>query len=72
ASCVVCGDRASGMHYGVASCNGCKTFFRRAVITRRQYTCLKNGQQQITLIYPVGRCGCRACRMRKCIESGMN
>ena len=38
-SCAICGDRATGKHYGAASCDGCKGFFRRSVRKKQKYTC---------------------------------
>lgn len=29
--CAVCHDYASGYHYGVWSCEGCKAFFKRSI-----------------------------------------
>ncbi|VDK54246.1 unnamed protein product [Anisakis simplex] len=68
-ACVVCGDRSTGYHYEVSSCNGCKTFFRRTIVSRRTYKCHKNGN---CVFNKDIRCACRACRFAKCIAVGMN
>ncbi|KAK6034148.1 zinc finger, C4 type [Cooperia oncophora] len=41
--CAVCSDLATGYHYGVASCNGCKTFFRRTIVSEQTFICQYNG-----------------------------
>uniref|UniRef100_A0A8R1HVZ4 Nuclear receptor domain-containing protein n=1 Tax=Caenorhabditis japonica TaxID=281687 RepID=A0A8R1HVZ4_CAEJA len=67
--CSVCGDRPTGYHYDVLSCNGCKTFFRRTIINKRNFVCTKGGNCQFTKDF---RCACRACRFEKCVRVGMN
>ena len=37
--CAICGDRASGRHYGLYSCEGCKGFFKRTVRKDLSYAC---------------------------------
>ncbi|EPB79710.1 zinc finger, C4 type [Ancylostoma ceylanicum] len=67
--CAVCGDDSTGYHYEVPSCNGCKTFFRRTVVSKRRFKCHKSGN---CLFNKEHRCACRSCRFRKCLEVGMN
>ncbi|VDP01691.1 unnamed protein product [Heligmosomoides polygyrus] len=67
--CKVCGDKASGYHYGVTSCEGCKGFFRRSIQKRMEYRCLRDGACPI---YKQNRNRCQACRFKKCIAVGMS
>ncbi|KAI1699594.1 zinc finger, c4 type (two domains) domain-containing protein [Ditylenchus destructor] len=66
--CVVCGHPTKFCHYGVPSCNGCKSFFRRSLLESRTYACKLNGMCRI--IFGINRC--RACRFDRCILVGMN
>ncbi|PAA66873.1 hypothetical protein BOX15_Mlig005976g2 [Macrostomum lignano] len=69
ATCKVCGDKASGYHYGVVSCEGCKGFFRRSIQKQIQYRCLRDGACQVARI---NRNRCQHCRFRKCLAAGMS
>ncbi|GMT35823.1 hypothetical protein PFISCL1PPCAC_27120, partial [Pristionchus fissidentatus] len=49
--------------------NGCKTFFRRALVNKQTFTCQFNGECQVGKNV---RCVCRSCRLKKCFEAGMD
>ncbi|XP_048848562.1 nuclear receptor subfamily 1 group D member 2b [Brienomyrus brachyistius] len=68
--CKVCGDVASGFHYGVHACEGCKGFFRRSIQQNIQYKkCLKN---ESCPIMRINRNRCQQCRFKKCLLVGMS
>uniref|UniRef100_A0A672KR80 Estrogen-related receptor gamma-like n=1 Tax=Sinocyclocheilus grahami TaxID=75366 RepID=A0A672KR80_SINGR len=66
--CLVCGDFASGYHYGVASCEACKAFFKRTIQGNIEYSCPVLNDCEIT---KRRRKSCQACRFQKCLRAGM-
>ncbi|XP_041983459.1 nuclear receptor subfamily 2 group C member 2-like isoform X2 [Aricia agestis] len=66
--CIVCGDRASGRHYGAISCEGCKGFFKRSIRKKLGYQCRGSMNCEVTKNH---RNRCQYCRLQKCLASGM-
>ncbi|XP_071518557.1 hormone receptor 4-like isoform X5 [Panulirus ornatus] len=66
--CMICEDRATGLHYGIITCEGCKGFFKRTVQNKRVYTCVADGDCEIT---KAQRNRCQYCRFQKCLRQGM-
>ncbi|KAK3907308.1 Protein tailless [Frankliniella fusca] len=69
--CKVCRDHSSGKHYGIFACDGCAGFFKRSIRRNRQYVC-KAKSEGSCVVDKTHRNQCRACRLRKCVEAGMN
>uniref|UniRef100_A0AAR2JB28 Retinoic acid receptor RXR n=1 Tax=Pygocentrus nattereri TaxID=42514 RepID=A0AAR2JB28_PYGNA len=66
--CAICGDRSSGKHYGVYSCEGCKGFFKRTVRKDLSYVCRDSKE---CLVDKRQRNRCQYCRYQKCLAMGM-
>lgn len=66
--CPICGDKISGFHYGIFSCESCKGFFKRTVQNRKNYVCLRGAACPVTV---ATRKKCPACRFDKCLQCGM-
>ena len=64
----MCGDRASGRHYGVVSCEGCKGFFKRSMRKDQGYKCRLSKDCDVNKNY---RNRCQYCRLQKCLAMGM-
>lgn len=69
--CKVCRDHSSGKHYGIYACDGCAGFFKRSIRRNRQYVCKAKTDGYCT-IDKTHRNQCRACRLKKCFDVGMN
>ncbi|VDO47910.1 unnamed protein product [Haemonchus placei] len=55
--CPVCGDRVSGYHYGLLTCESCKS-----------YQCAASSNCPVD---KAGRKRCPRCRFAKCLQQGM-
>ncbi|CAI5440132.1 unnamed protein product [Caenorhabditis angaria] len=66
--CTICGDKATGKHYGAMSCDGCKGFFRRTIRKRHSYVCRFGGDCKVD---KAKRNACRKCRFEVCLRKGM-
>ncbi|XP_057181927.1 peroxisome proliferator-activated receptor delta isoform X2 [Triplophysa rosa] len=66
--CRICGDKASGFHYGVHACEGCKGFFRRTIRLKLEYEKCKRSCK----IQKKSRNKCQFCRFQKCLMLGMS
>lgn len=67
-ACPVCGDKVSGYHYGLLTCESCKGFFKRTVQNKKHYQCVGERQCHIDKSQ---RKRCPYCRFQKCLEVGM-
>uniref|UniRef100_A0A8U7NYF9 Uncharacterized protein n=1 Tax=Corvus moneduloides TaxID=1196302 RepID=A0A8U7NYF9_CORMO len=67
--CKICGDKSSGIHYGVITCEGCKGFFRRS---ERRGPSLACSRGQRCDIDRATRTRCQHCRLQKCLRLGMS
>ncbi|XP_070549001.1 estrogen-related receptor gamma-like [Ptychodera flava] len=66
--CLVCSDKASGYHYSVYSCEGCKGFFKRTVQKQLKYSCR---EKEVCEVTKFSRNNCQFCRFQKCLNMGM-
>ena len=66
--CAVCGDKSTGKHYWVSTCEGCKSFFKPTVRNSTSYTCRGNNNCTVDRD---NRSRCPSCRFQKCLNTGM-
>ncbi|GAV04555.1 hypothetical protein RvY_14822 [Ramazzottius varieornatus] len=68
-ACRICEAKATGLHYGVTTCEGCKVFFKRYLGKHTQYKCYFGGN---CIMNVQTRHRCKACRFQKCLHEGMS
>ncbi|XP_054749097.2 probable nuclear hormone receptor HR3 [Lytechinus pictus] len=66
--CWVCGEKSNTFHYGILSCEGCKSFFARASSNHISYNC----PTKQCVINKETRNRCMYCRWKKCVAVGMS
>ncbi|KAL7076168.1 hypothetical protein ACQ4LE_004812 [Meloidogyne hapla] len=68
--CSICSGPSNGFYFGVLSCRACASFYRRSALEKRKFLCRRFNNCNI--IADGMRNSCRACRLRRCLEAGMD
>nr|XP_014340971.1 PREDICTED: androgen receptor [Latimeria chalumnae] len=64
-SCLICGDEASGCHYGALTCGSCKVFFKRAAEGKQSHHCSSSTDKDIE-----ERKNCQSCPLGRRLGAG--
>ncbi|XP_053382745.1 uncharacterized protein LOC123539582 isoform X3 [Mercenaria mercenaria] len=71
--CRICGDKASGLHYGVNTCEACKAFFRRTLKKSTvKFQCTCTPEEKALGTDEPRKTTCPKCRYERCIKTGMS
>ena len=73
-ACLVCGDKSTGVHYRVQTCEGCKGFWRRTIQNGKDHEVTGYKCREYTDTCPVTRetrSRCQRCRYLACQRAGM-
>ncbi|XP_060587053.1 uncharacterized protein LOC132742616 isoform X1 [Ruditapes philippinarum] len=71
--CRICGDKASGLHYGVNTCEACKAFFRRTLKKSTiNFQCTCTPEEKALGTDEPRKTTCPKCRYERCIKTGMS
>ncbi|KAL3074679.1 hypothetical protein niasHT_038157 [Heterodera trifolii] len=66
-TCAVCGGVCFFKYYNAFTCEACKQFFRRTILTEKILVCSNGGNCDLSADF----LKCRACRLNKCLSVGM-
>ena len=64
----MCGDKSSGFHFGVYTCEACKGFFRRC---NKKFKANLGPCSKRCIVTKESRNNCARCRFQRCISVGM-
>uniref|UniRef100_A0A1I8BW46 Nuclear receptor domain-containing protein n=1 Tax=Meloidogyne hapla TaxID=6305 RepID=A0A1I8BW46_MELHA len=66
-NCKVCGQQAKCHNFGVKCCHACRMFFRRSVLSLKDFRCKANGKCQTQK-----GAKCRSCRFDTCVRENLD
>ncbi|GMT21462.1 hypothetical protein PFISCL1PPCAC_12759, partial [Pristionchus fissidentatus] len=67
--CLICSVPVSASHFGMDCCRACSSFFKRAKLSGKRFSC-RQGDKQCVVVKD-DKFMCRRCRFDRCLSVGM-